>query len=106
MYTAFVMYFTIIVMIRFIGSYKLQIQADRLSNVNQRSKKVTIMMIGWCQQRNKRKALARFCINGCKRMHSVTDDIDRLIPLIATFAAITVNIAINTYPLSIYFNLR
>ena len=86
MYTAFVMYFTIIVMIRFIGSYKLQIQADHLSNVNQRSKKMAIMVIGWCQQRNKRKTLARFCINGGKRMHSVTYDIDRFIPLIATFS--------------------
>ena len=68
MYTAFVIYFTIIVMIRFIGSYKLQIQTDRLSNVNQRPKKMAIMVIGWCQQRNKGKTLARFCINGCKRV--------------------------------------
>ena len=58
---------------------------------------MAIVMIGWCQERNKGKAQACLSINSREGVQAVANDKNGFIPLIAAFTAITINIVVNPY---------
>lgn len=58
---------------------------------------MTVMMIGRGQEGNKRVALSCLGIDSSKSMETVTNDICGFVPLITTFAAITVQVIVDPY---------